>query len=407
MADSAQGYENHLPRTVITGRGRCAEVAQVAAARGWRRVFVASDAGVAAAGLLDLVTAPLAREGLLAGVSTAIPAEPPLEDVAALAAAVSAARSDAVVGLGGGSVMDAAKVAALCAGRGGAPADYVGLRRAGGRGLPTILVPTTSGTGSEATFVAILTDAAAGTKVGVVDPAILAEVAIVDPALTDSLPAHVTAAAGMDACVHAIEAFVATVATPLSRGLALEAARHLGPALERACRDGADRAARDAMAVGAHLAGMAFANSSCCAVHALALPLGGRFHIPHGVITGCFAGALVRHAAAACADDFARLADAFGFSTPRSNAAGFSTPRPDAAGSSTPDGALRFAARLDALAAAIGLRRTLDAVAVPDAAVAAMARDAAANRRLMDPNPVPVTEADAARIYRDVLVIPS
>jgi len=383
MADLSQGYENHVPRTVITGRGRCAAVASLAVARGWRRVFVASDAGVAAAGLLERVADPLSEAGVLAGISTAIPAEPPLDDVATLATEVIAARADAVVGFGGGSVMDAAKVAALCAGRGGAPRDYVGIRKAGGRGLPTILIPTTAGTGSEATFVAILTDPSTGNKVGVVDPAILADVAIVDPGLTDSLPAHVTAAAGMDACVHAIEAFVATVATPLARGLALEAARHLGPALERVCRDGSDRAARDAMAVGSHLAGMAFANSSCCAVHALALPLGGRFHVPHGVITGCFVGALVRHAATARNDDFVRLAGAFGFGTP------------DAVG---------FAARLDALAGTIGLRRVLDGVQVPDAAVATMARDAVANRRLIDPNPVAVTEADAARIYREVLV---
>jgi alcohol dehydrogenase class IV len=159
--------------------------------------------------------------------------------VASLAAEVIAARADAVVGLGGGSVMDAAKVAALCAGRGGAPRDYIGVRKAGGTGLPTVLVPTTAGTGSEATFVAILSDPSTGNKVGVVDPAILADVAIVDPSLTDSLPAHVTAAAGMDACVHAIEAFVATVATPLSRGLALEGAAPRSGArtrLPRRCR---------------------------------------------------------------------------------------------------------------------------------------------------------------------------
>lgn len=384
MTDVAQGYTNHLPRKVITGRGKSLRIGEECLRAGWQRVFLASDRGVAAAGLLERVAAPLSAAGLLAGISADIPPEPPLADVEALARRIVDSGADAVVAVGGGSVMDAAKVAALCAGRGGAPADYVGVRKAGGRGLPTMLLPTTAGTGSEATFVAILTDPATGNKVGVVDPAILADVAVVDPELTDGLPPAVTAAAGMDAWVHAIEAHVATVSTPIARGLALEAARHLGAGLEAACRDGGDRAARDAMAVGAHLAGMAFANSSCCAVHALSLPLGGRFHIPHGVITGCFAGALVRHAGDACASDVTALSTAFGFG-PLSPGA--------------------FADRLDAIAARIGLVAALRAVPVPDGAVEAMARDAVANRRLMDPNPVAVSEADAARIFRAVLCI--
>lgn len=384
MTDVSQGYTNHLPRKVITGRGKSRRIAEECDRQGWRRVFVASDAGVAGAGLLEGVTGPLAAAGILAGMSTEVSPEPPLADVGTLARRIVDSGADAVIGLGGGSVMDAAKVAALCAGRGGLPADYVGVRKAGGRGLPTMLLPTTAGTGSEATFVAILTDPATGNKVGVVDPAILADVAVVDPELTDGLPRAVTAAAGMDAWVHAIEAHVATVATPIARGLAIEAARHLGAGLEAACRDGGDRAARDAMAVGSHLAGMAFANSSCCAVHALSLPLGGRFHIPHGVITGCFAGALVRHAGDACAADVAALATAFGFG---------------------PLSPAEFADRLDDTAERIGLLGTLRAVPIPDREVEGMARDAVANRRLMDPNPVAVSEADAARIFRSVLAI--
>ena len=382
MTDVARGFENHLPRKVVTGRGRSLRIAEEAGRLGLKRLFVASDTGVAGAGLLEKVCEPLAAAGILAGSSTAIPAEPPLESVEALGRVIRDAGADGVVALGGGSVMDAAKVASVCAARGGSPGDYVGVGKAGGRGLPTILVPTTAGTGSEATFVAILTDKASGTKVGVVDPAILADVAIVDPALTDRLPASVTAAAGMDAIVHAIEAFVATVATPLARGLALEAARHLGRSLERAVADGDDREARDGMAIGSHLAGMAFANSSCCAVHALALPLGGRFPIPHGVITGCFVGELVRHSAAARADDFSTLAAALDWGA-----------FPPAA----------FADSLDALADRIGLRAALGRTPVPADAIAAMAHDCTRIRRLMDPNPVPVTEADAARIYRTVL----
>ena len=136
--------------------------------------------------------------------------------------------------------------------------------------------------------------------------------------------------------------------------------------------------------IGSHLAGMAFANSSCCAVHALALPLGGRFHIAHGVITGCFAGEMMRHNAPVCAEDFAALSSALGWGAMNAEA---------------------FAAKLDALAERIGLRALLPQTTVPADAIPAMARDAVAIRRLVDPNPRDVTDDDAARMYRTVLSI--
>jgi alcohol dehydrogenase class IV len=189
----------------------------------------------------------------------------------------------------------------------------------------------------------------------------------------------------MDALVHAIEGFIARVATPLARGLALEAARQIGPSLETVCHEPSNHAARDGMAIGSHLAGMAFANSSCCAVHALALPLGGRYHIPHGVITGCFAGEMMRHNAPACAGQFATFSTALGWGAMSAH---------------------DFAAKLDAVADMIGLRAQLRKTPVSTEALPNMARDAVAIRRLMDPNPREVTEADAQRIYRAVLAVP-
>lgn len=375
-------FENNLPRRVVFGRGSSGNLANVLDQLGLRRAFVVSDEGVKGAGLVGAFTAPLEAAGLLAGVFTDVAPEPPIDTVDRVAAEIVASKADAVIALGGGSVMDTAKVASLVAHHRKSSREFVGIGKAGGRGLPTILIPTTAGTGSEATFVAILTDPQSGNKIGVVDPNILADIAIVDPALTDGLPASVTAAAGMDALVHAIEAYIAKVATPLARGLALEAAKYIGRSLEVVCREPGNRAARDGMAIGSHLAGMAFANSSCCAVHALALPLGGQFHIPHGVITGCFAGEMMRHNAPNCGPAFAEFSTALGW------------------------GALQptdFAARLDTVAKAIGLSARLAQTPVPNEAISNMARDAVAIRRLMDPNPRDVTEADAARIYRTVL----
>ena len=377
MPSPLNSFENHLPRRVITGRGASQSLAALCQVHGWKKVFIVSDAGVEGAGLLRRVALSLPAD-----IFSEVPPEPPIDVVDVIAARIKSSGADAVIALGGGSVMDAAKVASLCARHGKPAREFVGIGKAGGRGVPTVLIPTTAGTGSEATFVAILTDPATGNKVGVVDPCILADIAIVDPALTDGLPAHVTAAAGMDALVHAIEGYIARVATPLARGLALEAARRIGRSLEVVCREPGNTAARDDMAIGSHLAGMAFANSSCCAVHALALPLGGRFHIPHGVITGCLAGEMMRHNAPVCGEDFTALAVALGWGASEGRA---------------------LPSRLDALAETIGLRAQLRRTSVPDDAIAPMARDAVAIRRLIDPNPRLVTEDDAARIYRTVL----
>ena len=377
-------FQNHLPRHVIVGRGASLTLAELCRNHGWRKVFLVSDTGVAGAGLVERVAQPLREAGLLVDTFIDVPPEPPIDVVDSMAGRIVASGAAVVVALGGGSVMDSAKVASLCAKHGKPAREFVGMGKAGGRGVPTVLVPTTAGTGSEATFVAILTDPASGNKTGVLDPHLLADIAVVDPALTDGLPQAVTAAAGMDALVHAIEGFIARVATPLARGLALQAARHIGPSLETVCREPGNLAARDGMAIGSHLAGMAFANSSCCAVHALALPLGGHFHIPHGVITGCFAGEMMRHNAPACAEQFATFSTALGWGAMAAN---------------------EFTAKLDAVADTIGLRAQLRKTPVPADALPSMARDAVAIRRLIDPNPRDVTEADAQRIYRVVLAI--
>lgn len=375
-------FQNHLPRRVLTGRGESLKIGNLCQQLGYKRVFLVSDEGLARAGIVDLVHAPLVKQGLSVGSFLAVPAEPPIETVDWIARQIRDCKADAVIGLGGGSVMDATKVASVVADRNCDASSLVGIGKVERRGLPTILVPTTAGTGSEATFVAILTDTHSGNKIGVVDPALLADIAVVDPSLTDALPPSITAATGMDAIVHAIEAFIATVATPIARGLALEAAKFLGAAISVVYQQPTNKDARDRMAIGSHLAGMAFANSSCCAVHALALPLGGRFAIPHGVITGCFAGEMMRHNADVCEADFRELGMAFGWGATDIEA---------------------FSRNLDSLAESLGLVDAIKAYAIPGSVIPAMAKDAVANRRLMGPNPKEVKEADAARIYRSVL----
>ena len=376
-------FENNLPRRMRFGRGISGELSKDLRRLGRANPYIITDAGVKAAGVLARVTEPLERAWVRFCVFDQTEPEPPFSCVAAARESYrdSGCDVDVVVAIGGGSVMDTAKLVAATLHDGREARLLAGIGKVERRLLPLVCVPTTSGTGSEATPVAIFTNPGTGNKVGVVDPCLVPDVVLLDPALTDGLPPLPTAAAGMDALIHALEAFIGRTATPLARGLALEAARWIGPALPAVCADGGDRSARDAMLIGANLAGVAFANSSCCAVHALALPLGGRFHIVHGVATGCLAAETMRHNLPSCRGDLGVFSAALGWG----------------------GDAGAFADMLAALAGSIGLRKTLMATPVPDTALAEMAREAVANRRLMDPNPRPITEAEAAEIYRRTL----
>jgi alcohol dehydrogenase class IV len=377
-------YDNNLPKRVRFGRGISGELSSEIARLGRASPFIITDAGVRGAGVLARVTGPLEKGGLSYGVFDGTQAEPPFNCVheACESAEKSGREVDVIVAIGGGSVIDTAKLVAATLGDRRDAALLAGIGKVGRRPLPLVCIPTTSGTGSEATAVAIFTDIASGNKVGVVDACLVPDTVLLDPALTDGLPRLPTAAAGMDALVHALEAYIGRTATPMARGLALEAARWIGPALPAVCSDGTDHRARDAMLIGANLAGMAFANSSCCGVHALALPLGGRFHIVHGVATGCLAAETMRHNLPSCRGDFAVFAEALGW------------------GDCEPDA---FPGMLAQLAASIGLQSVLLASKVPDDSLELMARQAVANRRLMDPNPRPISEAEAVGIYRRTL----
>ena len=380
----ARAYENHLPRRLRFGRGASAELPKELRRLGCERPLIVTDAGVKGAGLLARLSEGLAGAGLRFSTFDSTKPEPPFACVAEAieTAGKAGLEPDSVVALGGGSVMDTAKLVAATLADRRDVRSLAGVGKVGHRPLPLFCLPTTAGTGSEATPVAIFTDENTGLKVGVVDPCLVPDVVILDPALTDGLPALPTAAAGMDALIHAIEAMISRNATPVARGLALEAARWLGPALPAVCASGADRSARDAMLIGANLAGLAFANSSCCGVHALALPLGGRFHVVHGVATGCLSAETMRHNLPACEEDFLVFAGALGWR--------------DVAARSFPD-------RLAELARRIGLTKALRTTVVPEDVLPDLAREAVAIRRLMDPNPRPITESDAAEIYRRTL----
>lgn len=304
-----------------------------------------------------------------------------------LLAAVDLGRSigaKSVVGLGGGSPMDVAKLAAYLLGSGDELEEIWGVDRAVGNGLPLVLVPTTAGTGSEVSPISVIT-VEGGTKLAVNARALTADTAILDPELTVGLPRHVTAATGIDAIVHAVEAYTsARLKNPLSDLLAVKALRLLCANLQRACDQPEDRNARSAMLLGANLAGVAFSNAPVAGVHALAYPLGGLHHLPHGLANALMLRPVLEHNSEAARELYAELAPII-------------DPGCESAGT---QGRVRaLIDGLDRLVRSTGLQLRLRDHGIPADDMARLAVEAMKQERLLVNNPCAISEADARRLY--------
>jgi alcohol dehydrogenase class IV len=219
---------------------------------------------------------------------------------------------DIVVGLGGGSALDIAKLTAALLTNEGAVESYFGIEQIPRPGIPLVLVPTTAGTGSEVTSISVLSDPRMKVKRGIVSTHLFAQTALLDPLLTIGLPPRVTAFTGLDALVHAIESYTGRQATYLTKPLALEAIRLIARHLRKAYADGSDLQARSGMLRASLLAGMAFSNTQTAAAHACALSLGAKFHLAHGVSTALMLPAVMRYNVIAAPQKFARIAGSFG-----------------------------------------------------------------------------------------------
>jgi alcohol dehydrogenase len=317
-------------------------------------------------------------------IFSAVEADPSKATLLAAVEAGRAAGVTSVVGFGGGSPMDVAKLAAYLLGSGDDLDSIWGVEVAVGTKLPLILVPTTAGTGSEATPISVIT-VEGGTKLAVNARAITADLAILDPTLTTRLPRHVTAATGIDAMVHAIEAYTsARLKNPLSDALAREALRLLGANLIRACDHPDDLAARSAMLLGAHLAGVAFSNAPVAGVHALAYPLGGLHHLPHGLSNALMLRHVLQHNATAARDHYAELAEIIA---------------PDCAGQGSQAKCAILIDRLDSMIVQSGLKPRLRDHGIKRDDIPALAREAMKQTRLLVNNPCPIDEPTAARLY--------
>ena len=376
---------NTAPR-IVFGDGIISRIGEIAAARLGRSLLVITDPGLVKVGLIEPALQALGAAGVAAALFSDVEADPPEAVIEAAVAAARAAGATAVIGLGGGSSMDVAKLVALLVPGTERLADVYGIGNAKGPRLPLLLAPTTAGTGSEVTPISIVTTGASEKK-GVVSPLLLPDVALLDPGLTVGLPPHVTAATGIDAMVHAIEAYASASPSnnPLSRSLAREALRLLAGAIERAVHHGGDRAARGDMLLGAMLAGQAFANAPVAAVHALAYPIGGHFHIPHGLSNALMLPHVLRFNAETAAAAYAEIAPC-------------AFPELEEVGSQAR--AAVFADKLAGLSRRCGLQQRLRDVGIPDGDLPMLAQDAMKQTRLLVNNPRPLTERDALAIYR-------
>jgi alcohol dehydrogenase len=348
------------------------------------RLCVVTDGFLHTSGLLDPALADLAAHGWNTTVINDVIADPPEHIVLEAASRARASGAEIVLGLGGGSSMDVAKlIAVLAPQQQQALGEMYGVNKIAVARLPLVQMPTTAGTGSEVTAVSIVTVGEAK-KMGVVAPQLIADLAVLDAELTLGLPVAATAATGVDAMVHAIEAYTsAHLKNPVSDMLAVKALDLLSRNLLPACENGGNRDAREAMLLGATFAGQAFANSPVAAVHALAYPIGGIYHVPHGLSNALVLPHVLRFNAEAAAPLYAELAEVV---------------MPGLTGSDESK-TQALIERLEQMIAATAIPARLRDVGIEQSGLARMASDAMLQTRLLVNNPRPVSEADALAIY--------
>ena len=367
-----------------------------------KRAFIVTDAILVKAGLLSQTTEPLAAGGIIFETFDKVTPEPPVELVRACIAAAKAFNPDVIIGLGGGSNMDTAKLVAIVLSHGGDPTDYTGDCRVPGPVKPLICIPTTAGTGSEVSAAAVFTDTAKQIKVSCLSPFIRPSFALVDPLFTVSCPPKVTADSGIDALTHAIEGFTAvdndsfplpsgekTVyqgKNPMADLMALETIRLVGKFLRRAVKDGNDLEARDGMALAGTLGGLAFSNSGVALVHAMEYPVGGAVHVSHGAGNGLLLPFVMRFNKDKRLKEFVGIGGGLGVA---------------ALSSSDEENAERTIEAIEQLRADIGIPLRLRDIGVKEDMLPGFAAKAFAIKRLMRVNPrMPEKEEEILAIYR-------
>jgi alcohol dehydrogenase len=375
----------------IFGCGSLARLGAEAATFGQKALLVV-DSALADAGVLDRIVSAAEQGGVKTTVFKEFQQEPEPTEADAAAALAKKKKCDLVIGVGGGSGMDLAKAAAVLVANPGKAVDYVGVGLVPKPGLPTIMVPTTAGTGSEVTWTAVFTRRAEKAKGGINSPFLYPSLALLDPELTLTVPPDLTAATGMDALCHAIEAFTSVKANPLSDLAAQEAIALIAEYLPQAYADGRNILAREKMMLGSLLAGMALANAGVTAVHALSYPMGAIFGVPHGLANAVLLPYVMAYNAIGSPDKFALVAELLGENVDNL---------------STREAAQRAAKAVHDLMTDLELPDTLNDVGIPIDALEDLADKAMNLGRVLENNPRRIDRDDALFIYDEAYGLPS
>ncbi len=374
--------------TIINENGISGRLGDTLKGLNANRLLLITDPGIIRAGIVEKIESGLARDDFEISTFDKVAADPPEAMILKAMKLAQACQAECIIGLGGGSSLDTAKLVAFLSKSQQSLDDIYGVGMAQGSRLPLILIPTTSGTGSEVTPIAIVTTRD-NQKMGVVSPLLLPDIAILDAELTLGLPPHITAATGVDAMVHAIEAYTTiNRKNPLSDMLALKALELLSKNIRLAVEDGQNLESRSGMLLGSMLAGQAFANAPVAAVHALAYPLGGNFHVPHGLSNSLMLPHIMRFNDAVIAHQYAELARII---------------LPDASSGSNRELSNRLIEWIEKLTGEIGLETKLSQVGIRGDHLDMLAKDALKQERLLVNNPRIMTYESAFAIYKAAL----
>lgn len=376
------------PTSIRFGCGAIADLGTIVKSFNGSNVFLVADPGVLAANLMDRITQPLNDQKIPYTIFSEIDPEPGLLLADRGAELARQSGADCIIGVGGGSAMDVAKAVSILLTNGGCAEDYLGLGKIKKAGLPKIMVPTTSGTGAEVSFTAVFINEKTSSKGGMNGDPLYPEAAILDPELTLTLPPHVTAATGIDAFTHAIEAFVSTQSHPISDMYAMEAMKLISSSLPKAYAHGGNLSARTDMLMGSLLAGKALATAGVGLVHAMAYPLGGMFGIPHGLANAVLLPYVLQYNLLGAPEKYALVAAVLGC---------------DVKGMSHKEAARCVVEAVYELNMEIGIPATLTELNITGEKIPEMAKIALTVTRPVENNPRRPTYDDVVNVYQVAL----
>ncbi len=381
---TSPSFSINQPTRIRFGVNAIADLADMVRQLGGSRVFLVVDPGLKAAGLLDMISAPLDKASIPYIVYDNVDPEPGLKLADNGLKIAQKKGCNCVVGVGGGSAMDVAKAVSILLTNGGKAEDYLGLGKIKKAGVPKIMVPTTAGTGAEVSFTAVFINERTKSKGGMNGDPLYPEAAILDPTLTLSMPQSITATTGIDALTHALEAFVSVQAHPISDMYALEAIDLISANLAKAYANGYNIEARSNMLLGSLLAGKALATAGVGLVHAMAYPMGGMFGIGHGLANAVLLPYVMQYNIIGNPEKFAMLAEVMG---------------QDIEGLSMRDAAFAAVEAVYELNNEIGIPKTLDELKIPTKKIPEMAKIALTVTRPVENNPRKPTLDDVIKIY--------